>query len=343
MHRVMVWCGLALTSVSTAVAQNAATSLDRYLRDSVGLDAAQMADVQRGYVVAKALPADLSRDVAVFGIVAVHATRAAFESRLGDDRRAVAVRTQRFGIIGNPVRPGDVQPLSVDGSEYKNLRHCKPDDCNFKLPAWTMREFAEHVDWTGPQAKGQVDSLMRADVVRFVSAYRATGNAAMLEYDDAGGRKSSDAFAALLAQSPYLHEYAPALRDYLLEYPSRHPENARDVLYWSDDRIPHLRPTFTLNHMVIYTPPDGPPVVARKQIYADHYFEAAFELLAAFDAPSLPGGPGIYLVSVRRYRFDNLPSGGLLNIRGRVRDQLTQLVRSDLEHERAAAEGPPRG
>ena len=37
-------------------------------------------------------------------------------------------------------------------------------------------------------------------------------------------------------------------------------------------------------------------------------------------------GPGIHLVVLRRYRFDNLP-GGILNIRGRaigaLRDQLT--------------------
>lgn len=44
-------------------------------------------------------------------------------------------------------------------------------------------------------------------------------------------------------------------------------------------------------------------------------------------------------MSVRRYRFDNLPRGGFLNIRGRARDALAELVRSDLEKERDAIEG----
>jgi hypothetical protein len=62
-------------------------------------------------------------------------------------------------------------------------------------------------------------------------------------------------------------------------------------------------------------------LAAAKQIYANHYFEAAVDLTAVVDR-----NPGAYLVVLRRYRFDNLP-GGILNIRGRainaLRDQLT--------------------
>jgi len=131
-------------------------------------------------------------------------------------RRTVALRSPRFGIINDPITDADVQDIPVDEEEYRDLRDCKIGDCNFKLPASTMRQFAQQVDWKSPAAKRQVDSLVRADVRGFVSSYRATGNAAMLRYYD-----------------------------------------TRD------------------------------------------------------------------LVSVRRYRFDNLPSGGFLNIRGRARNALT--------------------
>ena len=53
-------------------------------------------------------------------------------------------------------------------------------------------------------------------------------------------------------------------------------------------------------------------------------------LLSAIDSPSLSG---VYVVSVRRYRFDNLP-GGILNIRGRVSEALTNAMKADLERER---------
>jgi hypothetical protein len=109
-------------------------------------------------------------------------------------------------------------------------------------------------------------------------------------------------------------------------------------MYWSMDKIPHLRSTFTLNQMIVYTPSSGPALIARKQIYADHYFEAVLEVSAVFDAPDLAGGPGVYLVSVRRYRFDSLP-GGILNIRGRARSQLQKRMQVDLERERKKVEG----
>jgi hypothetical protein len=84
---------------------------------------------------------------------------------------------------------------------------------------------------------------------------------------------------------------------------------------------------------MVYTPPDSAPIVARKLIYANHYFEGALELLTIAEGPFGGESPGIYVINERRYRFDNLPVG-LFNIRGRVRDKLTSLVRDDLERER---------
>jgi hypothetical protein len=324
---------------SAAAAQSAGFAIDRYLRDSIKLDAGQISDIERGRAVSKLLPTESSRDVTVFGIIAVHTTRDAYVAHLEDARRMLALRSSRSGIINDPIAVADLENISVDEGEYRDLRDCKVDACNFKLPASTMQQFAQQVHWNSSAAKRDVDSLVRLDVRQFVSNYRTSGNAAMVRYDDTRGTRASDAFSELLGQSPYLRDYATEFHDYLTAYPSRQPANTRDVIFWSEDRIPHLRPTFTLTHMVIYTPPSGTPLVARKQIYASHYFEGAFELLAAFDVPSASGVPAIYLVSVRRYRFDNLPSGGLLNIGGRARGALVNIVRSDLEKERDAIEG----
>ena len=80
--------------------------------------------------------------------------------------------------------------------------------------------------------------------------------------------------------------------------------------------------------------------VARKQIYASLYFEGAFELLAIVNAGEPTGAPGAYILSVRRFRFDNLP-GGLFNIRGRVRKQMLDQTRADLERQRTSLESVP--
>lgn len=334
---------IAFASVTgSAFAQNVAPPLDDYLRNTVKLNSDQIADAQKGRIVVKLLPTDLNRDVTVFGIVGIHVSRDAYVTRLRDVKALISSRTQRSGIIGDPVTPVDLQNLAVDPSEWHDLKSCRVGDCDFKLPASSMSLFAEAVDWNAPNAEQQVDSIMRSQMAELITAYRAHGNSAMPRYDDTNGVQGSDAFAALLAQSPFLPEYSPVFRAFLGNFPADRPEGALDVMYWSMDKINHLRPTLTVNQMIVYAPATGVPFVARKQIYADHYFEASLAVSAVFEAPNLAGGKGIYLVSVRRYRFDSLP-GGFLNIRGRARNALQKLMDSDLERERKLAEAQAMG
>jgi hypothetical protein len=324
----------------SAGAQRVEPPIEDYLRDSIGISARELADVQRGNVLTKILPTQNPRDVTVFGMVQIATTRAAFAPRMADARRIIGLRSPMYEIFDDPPSAANVQRVAVDPSEYRSLKDCRLEHCDFKLPAATMRDFATRVNWESDSAKSQVDSMARADVLRFVGDYGASGNGAMIEYDDNHAVKSSDAFTALLDQSGYLRDYVPELRDYLESFPARRPEGARDVLFWEEDRLPHLRPTLTLSHMVLYTTPSGTPLVAVKQIYADHYFEGGLELLGAFDGPADGRAPTMYLITIRRYRFDALPSGGFLNLRGRVRGRLADAVKSDLEHERQDAESP---
>lgn len=330
---------LACSSVGgTAFAQDAVPpTLDAYLRSTIKLNANQIADARNGRVVSRLLHTDINRDVAVFGIVGIHVTRDAYIAHLHDVKSLISTRAQQFGIIGDPVPAADLQGMAVDPSEWRDLKSCRVNNCDFKIPAASMRQFAQAVNWDGPNARNEVDSVMRSNMEALVTAYRARGNSAMPRYDDTHGVQASEAFTALLSQSQFLSQFAPVLRDFLANYPADRPEGALDVMYWSMDKITHLRPTLTLNQMIVYASATGIPLIARKQIYADHYFEASLAVSAVFDAPDLAGGPGIYLVTVRQYRFDSLP-GGILNIRGRARSALQKSLASELERERQSIE-----
>ncbi len=173
--------------------------------------------------------------------------------------------------------------------------------------------------------KTQLNAYARHRLVEYVTDYRTRGDSAMAIYDDRGNlnQRSSEAFAAQLAESPYVYENVPSLRKYLAAYPHGSlPAGAAEILFWSEDVLPRLRPILSVTHLVVYAPPELPSVtlVARKQIYANHYFETAVDLTCVIDRD-----PGSYLLVLRRFRFDNLP-GGILNIRGRaigaLRDQL---------------------
>jgi len=95
--------------------------------------------------------------------------------------------------------------------------------------------------------------------------------------------------------------------------------------------LPRLRPILSVTHLLVYTPPElpGMTLAAAKQLYANHYFETAIDLTSAVDRGQ---GESIYVVVLRRYRFDNLP-GGILNIRGRAIGALRDQLAADLRRQ----------
>ena len=321
------------TVVAQTARQPARTTVAQYVQ-SLGAGAPELLAAERGQIVVRLLRTEDNRDVAVFAMTRVGASRDEVIARtLG--LRGVVTSAARFGVFGDPAADADVRDVAFDRSEYKALRDCRPRDCDFKLSAPEMRVFATQVAWPSPNAKRQADELMRAQLLRLVADYRQYGDSAMPTYDDGHGVRSVDAFAAVLTQSrPPLAEHAPELLRYLTTYPSGRPDGVHDIMYWAEERRPRMRPTLTVNHVMTYAPAHGPAFVARKQLYASHYLEAALELLAVIDA-DVPGAA--YLVTVRRFRFDHLP-GGILNVRGRVRSRLAEATRADLARERAAIE-----
>jgi len=302
--------------------------LSTFLRQSIGFDAQQLATVERGEPVVKVLETKDRRDVAVFGIITTPVAREQYVRALRDFTASLRTpgRTQ-LGIFSNPAVESDVAAVTINARDVADMKNCKPGDCVVKLPATDMRRIHDEMNWSASPSdlQAQLNVYARRRLVEYVTDYRTRGDSAMAIYDDRGNlnQRSSEAFAAQLAESPYVYENVPSLRKYLAAYPHGSlPAGAAEILFWSEDVLPRLRPILSVTHLVVYAPPELPSVtlVARKQIYANHYFETAVDLTCVIDRD-----PGSYLLVLRRFRFDNLP-GGILNIRGRaigaLRDQL---------------------
>jgi len=336
--------GIALLGCIAAAApllgQQTPAPLVRFLRHSIGLDSAQLAAVERGAALVKVLDTKNQRDVAVFGIITADIPRQRYVAHLRDFPRSLRAPTRpRFGVFSDPATAADVQGLVVDQQDVAEAKDCHPDDCKIKLPATDMKRLREDIDWSAADPQVQVNTYARQRMLEYVSDYRARGDTAMVVYDDRGNVRASSAFAALLAESPYVYEYVPAFQEYLATYPRGKLDGLSEVLFWSEDRLPRLKPILSVTHLAIYAPPDLPEAtfVAGKQIYADHYFEAGFDLTTVIDRQTTGATPGIYLVLLRRSRFDDLPTG-LFNIRGKVIGKLRDQMRTDLEREKTTAE-----
>jgi hypothetical protein len=216
------------------------------------------------------------------------------------------------------------------------MRDCRPGDCVVKLPATDMQRIHAETNWSADDIQAQLSAYARRRLIEYVRDYRAHGDSAMAIYDDRGNRNvhASDAFAGLLAESPFVYQNVPSLGRYLSAYPRDTLAGAAEVLFWSEDVMPRLRPILSVTHQIVYSPPELPGVtlVAAKQIYANHYFEAAVDLTCIVDR-ELPAGS--YILVFRRFRFDNMPSGGLLNIRGRAVGALRDQLLADLRRQKA--------
>lgn len=301
--------------------------LTLFLEQSIGFDEKQLTAVERGEAVVKVLETQDRRDVALFGIITVPVAREQYVRALRDFTASLRTPNRaQLGIFSDPAVASDVAAVTVSSRDVSEMKDCKPGDCVVKLPATDMQRIREQVNWSAPDVQAQLSAYARRRLVEYVTDYRSRGDSAMARYDDRGNVTvhSSEAFAAQLAESPYVYQTVPSLRSYFVNYPRGPlPSGAAEIVYWSEDVLPRLRPILSVTHLVVYTPPELPDmtVVAAKQIYANHYFEAAVNLTAAVER----GPESLYLVVLRRYRFDNLP-GGILNIRGKaigaLRDQL---------------------
>ena len=323
--------------------QAAPERLVRFLRHSIGVDSAQLVTAERGEAVVKVLETQGRRDIAIFGIVTIDVARDAYTKQLRDFQNSLRTPTRsRFGIFSEPASAGDVQAVTIARRDVADMKDCRPGDCVVKLPATDIRRIHAELDWSAPDLQAQVNAYARRRLVEYVTDYRARGDSAMAVYDDRGNLnvRASDAFAALLAESPYVYQNVPSLGHYLASYPRSALAGASEVLFWSEDVLPRLRPILSVTHQVVFTPPELPEVtlVAAKQIYANHYFEAAVDLTCVVERQGSDGRPGSYVLALRRYRFDNLPSGGLLNIRGRAIGALRDQMLADLRRQKATAE-----
>ena len=339
MNRITTTLGcLSLLCTVSAGAQVPAGEPARFLQRYIGLTADQVEQAKRGTVVTKVLASDDPEEIALFGIVAVDAPRAEIVRQVRDLPNFLRTpgRTA-FGLFQRPATVDDARTFVAEQSDLEAIKKCRPGQCDVKMPAARMDEFRRAIDWSSATAGSQVAALVRQRMVDYAEAYRRGGTAAMVEYaDQKTAKRAGDAFASLLAESRYLYDYVPQFEEYLKAYPASPLEGVTDTLYWSSDRLPSLRPILGITHLSIYSPAGSPvTLISAKQLYASHYFLGSFALTTILDRPDAPAGGGAYYMVVQRMRFDHLPSGGLLNIKGRVTGKMHDALRAELQQRKA--------
>jgi hypothetical protein len=169
-------------------------------------------------------------------------------------------------------------------------------------------------------------------LLEYVKDYRARGETALIEYNDKSDSISvATEQRALTSATGYVNSFLVDTKSGL--------QLLQQTLVWSKIKF-GLKPVIAVNHISIYkrNSDAGPQVlVASKQIYANHYFNAFLALTAFVNVPGTTNAS--YLVYENRSRADGLegPFGKLK--RGVVEKKALEGLRGIIAQSKASLEG----
>jgi len=314
--------------MTPSVAQQAFEA-DKFFKETVGLDSGQIESVHKGKAIATSLDSPNPDQVFIFGTVYINATPESYlklASNLDVMRKLPGyLAAQKFS---NPPRRSDVAGFSIDSDDLKELKTCKPGDCEVQLPSESMEQFQKTVNWNATDATSQANRLAQQMTLDALLAYQKGGNAALGVYRDKDNpTRVSDTFESLLGRLKSLPVYLPELNQILLEYPVEVP-NSHSEFYWEEVDF-GLKPTLRLVQRITFRgdATGRADAVALKQLYASHYFQSAIDLTVCVKDTGRPDDHGFYLITVKASQ-----QAGLTGVKGNiVRKSVVGKSRSSLE------------
>lgn len=335
---------VVLWALFTACARPQTTvNAHTFLASNARLTRDQISTIDRGQAVAKPLPSRIPREVFLFGAVFV---KAAPESYLRFARDFDALRKLpsylALRVISDPPQLSDFQGFSLEAEDIKDLKSCKPGDCEIQLPASGMETLQQTIDLSSPAAAEKVNEAVRRTALERLQAYQREGNHVLGVYNDK--RHPTDVakqFAYMLSYYRAFPEHAPDFYNYLLEYPNARPVDTEDLFYWTRVKF-GLKPTLRIVHvMTVRKEIAGSTVyiVAEKQLYSSHYFETALDLTFCIPSDD-PTRPGFYLIRVMGSEQAGLTGFKGSFIRGVAVDRSVGSLRKSLAAIKAALESP---
>ncbi len=274
--------------------------LQKFFREDIGLSKDQIADIQSGKAVAKAMPSRTPSEVFLFGAIYIHAAPESYLQFERDfDRRRELPNYWALVVLSNPPQLSDFQNFALDDDEIQALKKCTPGDCQMQLPANSIEEFHRSINWSAPDVNEQVNRLLQKTALKRLLAYQKDGNEVLGVYNDKRDPTVvPEQFAYMLTYTKALPAHLPDFYTYLLAYPNAKPLNVEDTFYWARVKF-GLKPTLRVIHLITMhgNPTDAVAYAfAEKQLYSSHYFETALDLSFCVRGSEDPKQPGFYLI-----------------------------------------------
>src|SRR5215217_3177937 len=325
---------LVCVGASTALAQASMAEFQQVLREKAAFDEPDFVTLQLNQPVVRLAPATDRREVAVTGLVNINAGAEEFLQSYRDSMmRKNNTAILEIGSFGREPALADLEGLTLETVDIDDLKECVVGDCQIKLSAPMIERFRKEIDWAAPDYQLRVTNLFKQMLLAYMKDYRTRGEAALIEYNDKRDRINlATEQRALSSATGYVNSFVSDKKSDL--------QLLEETLVWSKIKF-GLKPVIAVNHISIYRRNSdvGPQVlVASKQIYANHYFNAFLALTAFVNVPGATNGS--YLVYENRSRADGL-EGPLGKIkRGVVEKKALEGLRGIISQSKASLDGP---
>lgn len=278
-----------------------------FLSPVVTLDPAERERIDRGDVLVRILPAP-DGEVAVFAASRLSAEPEALvrwtHAIEALKRSPFVVAIRRFS---HPPVLSDLDALALDDVDLDGIRRCEAGNCSVKLAAHEIDALKSAAGSAG-EWRPAVQREFRRLVLARVTKYQSEGLAGLPPYVDRSEPTRPHAeFAGILARSPHLRNYLPAVADGLSDYPRAELRSAESFLYWSKEQYKSGKPIIAVTQVHIVRPVGASlpaVVVLGQEVFASHYRDGSLGTTFVLD-----GGTTRYLVYLNRSRLDKLGTG----------------------------------
>ena len=288
-----------IAATALPVTSQSNPNLQTYFQQDIGLSADQVAAIQKGQPVTKILPSRAPAEVFLFGAIYIHAAPEKYlQFALDFNRLRKLPNYLALGVFSSPPQLSDLRGFSFDGDDLQSLKNCKPGDCLIQMPASSIDELHQSINWSAANVNDQVNQLLQKTVLQRLLAYQSEGNKALGVYNDKSNpTEVPQQFAYMLSYDKVLPKHLPDFYHYLLAYPNTKPANVENTFYWAKVKF-GLKPTLRVVQIVTMHGKPGDPIayaIAEKQLYSSHYFETALDLSFCVRGDD-PKQPGFYLI-----------------------------------------------
>jgi len=300
--RISLLLGFIAGALTFSAAQTDA-QLQAYFKESGGLSQDQLAAIHNGQPVSKTLTSRTPAEIFVLGIIYVNAPPESYVKFAYDyDRLRKIPGYLAVAPFSTPPQLSDLKGFTLDSDDVKALQNCKSGNCQIQLPASTMEELKQTINWSAPDVDDQVNQFLQKMALQRLLTYQKEGNRILgAVYNDKHEQTNvADQFKYMLSHSTALAKAVPDFYHYLLSYPESKPANVENSFYWDKVKF-GLKPTLRILHVVTLhgdTPEQPAYVIAEKQLYSSHYFETALDLTFCVRGSDNTQKNGFYMIMV---------------------------------------------